>query len=177
MSRLAKNPIPVQEGVSITLKDDLVTVKGKLGELQHQVHDLVELVSEENAWFVKAVNSTKLSKSLVGTTWSIVRNMAQGVSQGYEKKLKLIGVGYRAQVQGAKLNLTLGYSHPIVFEVPKGIKIETPSNTEVVVTGVDKQVVGQVAAKIRQFRKPEPYKGKGVRYVDEIVRKKEAKKK
>ena len=142
-----------------------------------ELNSEVELVQEENQITAKARSGSRFSTAIAGTTRALLANMANGVTDGFEKKLELVGVGYRAQSQGNKLNLTLGFSHPVVFDVPEGITVETPSQTEVVIRGTDKQKVGQVAAEIRRFRPPEPYKGKGVRYADERVRIKEAKKK
>ena len=155
----------------------MLTVKGPKGTLEHRIHDLVEMKREDAELNFGARNDSGQASALAGTTRSIVSNMVVGVSEGFEKKLELIGVGYRAQSKGKVLNLTLGFSHPIEYELPEGITADTPSQTEIVVKGSDKQRVGQVAAEIRAFRPPEPYKGKGVRYADEIVIRKEAKKK
>ena len=155
----------------------MLTVKGPKGTLEHWVHDLVELKREDAELNFSARNESGQASALAGTTRSVVNNMVIGVSDGFEKKLELIGVGYRAQAKGKVLNLTLGYSHPIDYELPAGVTADTPSQTEIVVKGSDKQRVGQVAAEIRAFRPPEPYKGKGVRYADEVVVRKEAKKK
>jgi len=152
-------------------------MKGSKGALSMELNPEVEVIQEENSLSVKARSASRFSVAMSGTTRSLLANMAKGVAEGFEKKLQLVGVGYRAQAQGKKLNLTLGFSHPIVYNVPDGISVETPSQTEVIVTGTDKQKVGQVAAEIRHYRPPEPYKGKGVRYVDEHVVMKEAKKK
>lgn len=175
MSRVAKNPVQVPSGVEVTLGDQTIKIKGSKGELTHEVHPSVELSQEDN--ILKFAARTDDASALAGTTRALVNNMVTGVSQGFEKKLTLIGVGYRAQAQGKSLNLSLGFSHPVVYEVPEGITVETPSQTEVIVKGIDKQKVGQVAANIRAYRPPEPYKGKGVRYTDEHVVRKEAKKK
>lgn len=175
MSRVAKNPVQVPSGVEVTLGDQTIKIKGSKGELTHEVHPSVELSQEDN--ILKFAARTDDANALAGTTRALVNNMVTGVSQGFEKKLTLIGVGYRAQAQGKSLNLSLGFSHPVVYEVPEGITVETPSQTEVIVKGIDKQKVGQVAANIRAYRPPEPYKGKGVRYTDEHVVRKEAKKK
>jgi len=177
MSRIAKNPVTLPQGVEATVSGQVVTVKGPKGQASYAVHDLVEVVLEGNELKFSPRNGSREAKALSGTMRSVVNNMVQGVHQGYEKKLQLVGVGYRAQAQGKVLNLTLGFSHPVVFEVPEGVTIETPSQTEIVVKGIDKQVVGQVAANIRRYRPPEPYKGKGVRYADEQIVLKEAKKK
>lgn len=177
MSRVANSPVTIPGGVDIKLDGSNLTVKGANGQMSHVIHPSVELEIDENAIKFKwDVNDNK-AKAFAGTTRALVNNLVTGVSKGFEKKLTLIGVGYRAQAKGKVLNLTLGFSHPIDFEIPEGITIETPSQTEVVVKGSDKQKVGQVAAKIRSYRPPEPYKGKGVRYTDEYVARKEAKKK
>ena len=177
MSRIANAPISLPSGVEVTLNGQLVKVKGSKGELEWNVHELVSVAQEDATLKVTTNEESKQAVALAGTTRALVNNMVAGVTSGFEKKLTIIGVGYRAQAQGQKLNLTLGFSHPVVYEVPAGIKVETPSNTEIVVTGIDKQKVGQVAAEIRAYRKPEPYKGKGVRYADEYVLRKQAKKK
>ncbi len=177
MSRIANTPIALPNGVEVTLAGQSVKVKGSKGELEWNVHELVSVAQEDAQIKISTNDDSKQAVALAGTTRALVNNMVTGVSAGFEKKLTIIGVGYRAQAQGQKLNLTLGFSHPVVYEVPEGIKVETPSNTEIVVTGIDKQRVGQVAAEIRAYRKPEPYKGKGVRYADEYVIRKQAKKK
>lgn len=177
MSRIANNPVSIPKGVEITLNGQEVTVKGSKGNLAMTLHDLVGISQEEDRLQLKAVEVSKKSVALAGTFRSLVNNMVVGVSSGFQKELQLQGVGYRAQAQGKKLNLSLGFSHPVVYEVPEGIDIETPTQTQVIVKGIDKQLVGQVSADIRAFRPPEPYKGKGVRYVDEYVKRKEAKKK
>jgi large subunit ribosomal protein L6 len=177
MSRVANNPVEIPKGVEITLSGQTVKVKGSKGEMVHETHPSVEVSQEESVLKFAPRNSESSANALAGTTRALVNNMVTGVSQGFEKKLQLIGVGYRAQAQGNKLNLALGFSHPVDFEVPAGVTVETPSQTEVVVKGIDKQQVGQVAANIRAYRPPEPYKGKGVRYADEHVVRKEAKKK
>ena len=170
-------PVSVPSSVEITENGQMLTVKGPKGTLEHRVHDLVELKREDAELNFSARNESGPGSALAGTTRSVVNNMVIGVSDGFEKKLELIGVGYRAQAKGKVLNLTLGYSHPIDYELPAGVTADTPSQTEIVVKGSDKQRVGQVAAEIRAFRPPEPYKGKGVRYADEVVVRKEAKKK
>ena len=177
MSRVAKAPIEIPAGVEVTLNGQEVTIKGAQGSLSHVVNDAVELVQEENELRTVPRDGVANSTAQAGTARALLNNMVVGVSKGFERKLQLMGVGYRAQAQGNKLNLTLGFSHPVEFEIPAGITIETPSQTEVVVKGANKLLVGQVAANIRAYRKPEPYKGKGVRYSDEQVRRKEAKKK
>ena len=177
MSRIANAPVSLPSGVDVTLAGQLIKVKGSKGELEWSVHELVSVAQEDAQLKVAANEKSKQAVALAGTTRALLNNMVTGVTDGFEKKLTIIGVGYRAQAQGQKLNLTLGFSHPVVYEVPAGVKVETPSNTEIVVTGIDKQKVGQVAAEIRAYRKPEPYKGKGVRYSDEYVLRKQAKKK
>ncbi len=177
MSRIANMPISVPSAVEITADGQLLTVKGPRGTLQHRMHDLVTLAREDAELSISARDTSKQAMALSGTTRSLLNNMVTGVSDGFEKKLQLVGVGYRAQAKGKVLNLTLGFSHPIDYELPEGITAETPSQTEVLIKGIDKQQVGQVAAEIRAFRPPEPYKGKGVRYSDEAVVRKEAKKK
>ncbi|MFP4183171.1 MAG: 50S ribosomal protein L6 [Halorhodospira sp.] len=179
MSRVAKAPVEIPSGVEVTLQGNDIQVKGPKGQMAWQCHRLVEPSHDPEAGaltFQPRQRSTR-AVALAGTTRSVVNNMVVGVSQGFERKLELKGVGYRAQVQGNTLNLTLGYSHPVRYEIPEGVTIECPSQTEVVVKGADKQQVGQVAAQIRGYRPPEPYKGKGVRYADERVVLKEAKKK
>jgi large subunit ribosomal protein L6 len=170
-------PVPVPASVEITENGQMLMIKGPKGTLEHTIHDLVEMKREDAELNFGPRDGSTHAKALSGTTRSIVNNMVVGVSDGFERKLELIGVGYRAQAKGQVLNLTLGFSHPIDYELPEGITAETPSQTEIVVKGSDKQRVGQVAAEIRGFRPPEPYKGKGVRYADEIVIRKEAKKK
>jgi len=177
MSRISNAPVDLPSGVEVSLQGNLVKVKGSKGELEWNAHKLVSVAQEDAQIKVSANDESKDANMLAGTTRALINNMVTGVTTGFEKKLTIIGVGYRAQVQGQKLNLTLGFSHPVVYEVRAGIKVETPSNTEIVVSGIDKQKVGQVAAEIRAFRKPEPYKGKGIRYKDEYVLRKQAKKK
>lgn len=177
MSRVAKNPVTLPSGVEVTLNGQNLIVKGGKGSLELDAHQSVELIKEDNALTFAPRDNAKQSKALAGTTRSLVNNMVLGVSQGFEKKLLLQGVGYRAALKGNVLNLTLGFSHPVEYDLPEGISAEVNGQTEVVIKGIDKQVVGQVAAEIRGFRPPEPYKGKGVRYADEYVRRKEAKKK
>ncbi len=176
MSRIANNPVSLPSGVEVTLGSE-ISVKGSKGQLTVASNSLVEVKQEENQLTFKATTGGKKAGALAGTYRAIVGNMVKGVSEGFTKELTLIGVGYRAQVQGKKLNLTLGFSHPVEYDIPEGIEVETPQPTVVVVRGVDKQLVGQVAAEIRAYRPPEPYKGKGVRYTDEYVKRKEAKKK
>ena len=177
MSRVAKKAVELPSGVEIKIDGQAVTVKGSKGSVRHDVHSSVEIKQDENVLRFAPKDDTKIANALAGTARALVDNMVTGVSQGFEKRLQLAGVGYRAQAQGQKLNLTLGFSHPIDYPVPEGISIETPSQTEIVVKGVDKQRVGQVAAEIRAYRPPEPYKGKGVKYADEVIVRKEAKKK
>lgn len=176
MSRVAKAPISLPDGVECSVVGRDVKVKGKQGELEFQLPPGVELEVEDGV--AKALPAGRTpNMAMAGTVRAIVANMVTGVHKGFERKLELVGVGYRAQAQGKKLNLSLGFSHPIVYELPEGVSVETPSQTEIVLKGSDKQAVGQVAADIRGYRPPEPYKGKGIRYSDERVIRKEAKKK
>ncbi len=175
MARLT--PLSIPKGVDVTIKGQLVSVKGSKGTLEYTVHEFVKLSQEDSAVKFTPVQSGKAAVAQSGTAKSLVNNMIEGVSKGFERKLELVGVGYRAQAQGKILNLTLGFSHPVDYQIPDGITIETPSQTEVVVKGISKQDVGQVAADIRAYRPPEPYKGKGVKYSDEHIVRKEAKKK
>ena len=177
MSRVAKNPIVLPQGVEVTLNAEVISVKGPLGAISFPVNPAVTVVKEESSLVCRAVEGAANSDALSGTVRAIVANMVTGVSKGFERKLTLVGVGYRAAAQGDTLNLTLGFSHPVAHKMPAGIKCETPSQTEIVIKGVDKQKVGQVAAEIRAYRKPEPYKGKGVRYANEVIVLKETKKK
>ncbi len=177
MSRVAKQPVAIPKGVEVTVTDRLVKAKGSNGTSELLVHDTVAVALEEGELRVTGKSDSKASVMMAGTVRSLLNNLIVGVSTGFEKKLELRGVGYRAQAQGKNLNLTLGFSHPVVHAIPDGITVETPSQTEIVVKGIDKQVVGQVASDIRAYRPPEPYKGKGVRYVGEYVIMKEAKKK
>ena len=177
MSRIANKPVELPSGVEVSINGQNMTVKGKNGEMSLQVHDKVEVAQQDNVLNFRGREGVPGSVAMAGTMRSLANNMVIGVSQGFEKKLELVGVGYRAQAQGKTLNLTLGFSHPINYAVPDGITIETPSQTEIIVKGADKQRVGQVSAEIRAYRPPEPYKGKGVRYADERVIRKEAKKK
>ncbi|MDH3532145.1 MAG: 50S ribosomal protein L6 [Gammaproteobacteria bacterium] len=177
MSRIAKEPIALPQGVEITQGGNVVTIKGSRGSLSLELNSEVELKHEDGVLQVTPRSGSRFATAVSGTMRALLANMVQGVTEGFERKLELVGVGYRAQAQGSKLNLTLGFSHPVVYEVPDGVSVETPSQTEVVVKGSDKQQVGQVAAEIRRFRPPEPYKGKGVRYANERVVIKEAKKK
>lgn len=177
MSRVAKNPIVLPQGVEVTLDADVISVKGPLGAISLAANPAVSVVKEEGSLVCRAVEGAANSDALSGTIRAIVANMVTGVSKGFERKLNLVGVGYRAAAQGDTLNLTLGFSHPVAHKMPAGIKCETPTQTEIIIKGVDKQKVGQVAAEIRAYRQPEPYKGKGVRYADEVVVLKETKKK
>ncbi|UCH54111.1 MAG: 50S ribosomal protein L6 [Pseudomonadota bacterium] len=177
MSRVAKNPIAVPGGVEVKIQPGKLSVKGPKGALEQSLHPLVRVKQEGNVLNFERTNDSNLARAVSGTMRALVNNMVNGVHKGFEKKLTIIGVGFRAAVQGKKLNLTLGYSHPIAYDIPAGITIEAPDQTNLVVKGADRQQVGQVAAEIRGFRPPEPYKGKGVRYTDERVAKKEAKKK
>lgn len=177
MSRIAKNPVAVPAGVEVNLSGDKISVKGPLGVLTQTIAPDVRVVFEDGKLKVAAVDGSRTARALSGTTRALLANMVQGVSKGFEKKLTLVGVGYRAQAQGNKLSLSLGFSHPVEHVMPEGIKVETPSQTEIVIKGADKQKVGQVAADVRAYRAPEPYKGKGIRYADETVVLKETKKK
>lgn len=176
MSRVANNPITLPKGVEVTLEDG-ISVKGPLGSLRQVVSSNVAVALNEGVMTFAPVDASIQANAMAGTLRALVNNMVQGVSRGFEKKLTLVGVGYRAQAQGDALNLTLGFSHPVVHKMPAGIKVETPTQTEIVIKGIDRQAVGQVAADVRAYRSPEPYKGKGVRYSDEVVVKKETKKK
>jgi large subunit ribosomal protein L6 len=177
MSRVAKSPVEVPAGVTVTLNGQEITVKGSNGTLAHQIHGNVEVSQNDNVLSFGPRDGAKQSRALAGTTRALVNNMVTGVSQGFEKKLQLNGVGYRAKSAGNTVDLTLGFSHPVVYTLPEGVTAESPSQTEIVLKSCDKQLLGQVASEIRAFRPPEPYKGKGVRYSDEYVRRKEAKKK
>ena len=177
MSRIAKSPVELPKGVEFKQDGNVVTLKGGKGELSMELNSEVVLTEEDGELKVAPRSGSRFAMAVTGTMRSLLANMAHGVTEGYERKLELVGVGYRAQAQGKQLNLTLGFSHPVVYASPEGIDIETPSQTEIVIRGTDKQKVGQVAAEIRRFRPPEPYKGKGVRYADERVVLKEAKKK
>jgi large subunit ribosomal protein L6 len=177
MSRIAKNPVALPQGVEFKQDGNVVTIKGGKGSLSLELNNEIKLDQEENKITVVARSGSRFAAAMSGTTRALLANMVRGVTEGFVRKLELVGVGYRAQMQGNKLNLTLGFSHPVVYDIPEGVSVETPSQTEVVIAGSDKQKVGQVAAEIRRFRPPEPYKGKGVRYADERVMLKEAKKK
>ena len=177
MSRVAKNPVAIPKGVETKISDTEVSIKGSKGNLNLELHRLVVVAQEGEELKVSAKDASRSASAMAGTFRSLINNMVVGVSQGFEKKLELQGVGYRAKAQGASVNLTVGYSHPIDYKLPSGVTVDTPSQTEIVITGADKQLVGQVAAELRDFRPPEPYKGKGIRYADERVYRKEAKKK
>jgi len=177
MSRVAKNPIPLLSGVEFSIDGNLVTVKGPLGSLTQNIVSGVGVKNTDGFIHISANDNSRETHAMTGTVRALLANMVQGVSKGFERKLTLVGVGYRAQAQGDKVNLTLGFSHPVEHVMPVGIKVETPTQTEIIIKGMDKQVVGQVAADIRSYRKPEPYKGKGVRYANEVVALKETKKK
>jgi large subunit ribosomal protein L6 len=177
MSRIGKNPVVVPEKVEVTLNQDEISVKGPLGVLTQKVSPNVKIERIENRLEFKLAHNSRQANAMSGTTRALVANMVHGVTRGFEKKLNLVGVGYRAQAQGDKLNLSLGFSHPVVHLMPKGVKAETPTQTEILIKGVDRQLVGQVAAEVRAYRSPEPYKGKGVRYADEKIVLKETKKK
>jgi len=176
MSRVGNNPVELPSGVEFSVAENIITIKGSKGQMQHNLHPLVSVSQDGNQLKMAMNDNSKSANALAGTTRALLKNFVTGVTVGFERKLTIIGVGYRAQVQGKVLDLTLGFSHPVKFEIPEGITIETPSQTEIVVKGIDKQRVGQVAADIRAYRPPEPYKGKGVRYADENVVRKEAKK-
>jgi large subunit ribosomal protein L6 len=177
MSRIGKAPVDLPKGVEVQLANSEISVKGPLGTLKRALSAHVTVQKVENELRIAPVGDSHAADAMSGTTRALLANMVQGVTKGYEKKLLLVGVGYRAQAAGDKLNLTLGFSHPVVHQMPAGIKVETPTQTEIVIKGIDKQVVGQIAAEVRAYRSPEPYKGKGVRYSDETVVLKETKKK
>lgn len=177
MSRVAKNPVPIPQGVEVKLTAGEISVKGAGGQLSLSYNNAVAVNEADNVLTFSSKDGSRTGLSQAGTVRALVNNMVTGVTTGFEKKLQLIGVGYRVQVQGDTLNLTLGFSHPVSYELPKGVKAEAASQTELVLKSADKQLLGQVASEIRAFRPPEPYKGKGVRYTDEHVVRKEAKKK
>jgi len=177
MSRVGKAPVLLPEKVEVTIAANQISVKGPLGTLTQPVSPSVKIEKIENRLEIRLNENSRTANTMSGTLRALVANMVQGVSKGFEKKLTLVGVGYRAQAQGDKLNLTLGFSHPVVHQLPKGVKAETPTQTEIIIKGADKQQVGQVAADVRNYRPPEPYKGKGVRYADEQIVLKETKKK
>lgn len=174
MSRIAKKPLQIPTGAEFTVQDNVVHIKGKKGEFKYQINDAVQLKTEGN---VIQISAKKNPHPMVGTTRVLLQNMLTGVTEGFEKKLQLVGVGYRAKIEGDALELSLGFSHPVRYKAPQGVTFECPSNTEIVIRGSNKQVVGETAAKIRAFRPPEIYKGKGVRYFGEIIVLKETKKK
>ena len=177
MSRVGKMPVAIPQGVDVTLNNEQISIKGALGTLVRPQHALVKVASDAGKLTFTPVDETAAANAMSGTVRALVANMVQGVSKGFERKLTLVGVGFRAQAAGQKLNLQIGFSHPVVKDMPAGIKVETPSQTEIVIKGMDRQVVGQLAAEVRAFRPPEPYKGKGIRYVGERVVLKETKKK
>ena len=177
MSRIAKNPIPLPKGVEVNITPTQISVKGPLGTVARPMDPNVAIEKDGETLKLKALGNSNHANAMSGTMRALVANMVTGVTKGFEKKLSLVGVGYRAQAQGDKLNLSLGFSHTVVQTMPKGIKVTTPSQTEIVVAGVDKQMVGRIAAEIRDVKSPEPYKGKGVRYADEVIVLKETKKK
>jgi len=177
MSRIANSPISIPKGVEVTVSGTSIAIKGPLGTIARQMDANVAITREGEQLLCKALGNSRHAHAMSGTMRALVFNMVRGVSKGFETKLALVGVGYRAQAQGDKLNLTLGFSHPVVHQMPKGVKVATPTQTEIVISGIDRQQVGQVAAEVRGYRSPEPYKGKGVRYADEVVALKETKKK
>lgn len=177
MSRIGKLPVTIPAGVEVAMKDDLINVKGALGAMALALNPLVKVENQGGAMTFAPVNDSREANAMSGTMRQLVNNMVNGVSKGFEKKLMLLGVGFKAQAQGAKLNLTVGYSHPVVIDMPAGIKVETPTPTEILIKGADRQRVGQIASEVRAVRPPEPYKGKGIRYSDEKVVIKETKKK
>lgn len=177
MSRVGKNPVPLPDGVELRVEDDRIVVKGKLGELSSPVTDQVRTSLEDGRFWVKPANDSQRARALWGTTRAVVQNMVTGVSEGFTRRLEIVGVGYRAQVQGDTLTMQLGFSHDVTYRIPEGVTVRCERPTSISVSGADKQQVGQVAAKIRGFRPPEPYKGKGIRYAGEQIVRKEGKKK
>jgi large subunit ribosomal protein L6 len=177
MSRVGKSPIAMPEGAVATISSEQISVKGPLGTLVQSLNELITVKQADGVLNVDVVNDSREANALSGTVRALINNMVIGVTKGFEKKLSLVGVGYRAQAQGDKLTMALGFSHPIVHQMPEGVTCATPTQTEILIKGVDKQKVGQVAAEVRAYRSPEPYKGKGVRYADEVVKLKETKKK
>ena len=175
MSRVAKNPVKLPAGVEVKFAGQQLSVKGAKGTLELNIHSSVEIVEEAGELRFAARNGDQQTRAMAGTTRAFVNNMVQGVSQGFERKLQLVGVGYKAQAKGTVLNLALGFSHPVDYELPEGITAETPSQTDILIKGIDKQLVGEVAAKIRKIRPPEPYKGKGVLFKGEVIRRKSGK--
>ena len=176
MARTFTKPIQIPEAVTVSKTDNLLSVNGKLGDLSLDVHPLVEINKEENSIAFSPSNEDKETLAITGTMRALTKNLIQGVTEGFEKKLEINGVGYRAKLQGSKLELSLGYSHPVFYDLPEGVTAELPSQTEIVLKSMEKQKLGQVAAEIRGFRPPEPYKGKGVKYADELIKRKESKK-
>lgn len=177
MSRVGKMPIALPKGAEATIAAGLITVKGPLGALTLPLTGQVNVLNENGTLKFEVADDSREAAAMFGTVRALVSNMVNGVTKGFEKKLNLVGVGFRAQAQGDKLNLSLGFSHPVVHQMPQGVKCETPSQTEIIIKGIDRQKVGQTAAEVRAYRAPEPYKGKGVRYADEVVKLKETKKK
>jgi large subunit ribosomal protein L6 len=177
MSRVARNPIKIPKGIEVNLQGRMLTITGTKGSLKHHLPERLDVKLANGVLFFSIEDGSNVSSAMAGTTRAIVNNLVLGVLQGFERKLTLVGVGYRAQVQGKVLNLAIGYSHSVDFNIPEGISIETPNQTDILVKGIDKQKVGQVAAKIRGFRSPEPYQGKGIRYAEEVLILKETKKK
>ncbi|MGB7480472.1 MAG: 50S ribosomal protein L6 [Burkholderiaceae bacterium] len=177
MSRVGKMPIALPSGAEVAITAEQITVKGPLGSLTQALNGLVKVENSGGSLKFEPVNDSREANAMSGTLRALVNNMVNGVTKGFEKKLNLVGVGFRAQAQGDKLNLSIGFSHPVVHQMPAGVKCETPTQTEIVIKGIDRQRVGQVAAEVRAYREPEPYKGKGVRYADEVVILKETKKK
>jgi large subunit ribosomal protein L6 len=177
MSRVAKMPIAVPAGADVAITAAAITVKGPLGSMTQALNGLVKVENNNGTLTFDVIDGSRESNAMSGTLRALVNNMVTGVTKGFEKKLSLVGVGYKAQAQGDKLNLSLGFSHPVVHSMPQGVTVATPTPTEIVIKGIDRQQVGQVAAEVRAYRSPEPYKGKGVRYVDEVVKLKETKKK
>ncbi len=177
MSRIAKAPVVLPKGVEAQIANGVVSIKGAKSTLKLQLNNVVQVVNEDNQLKVSPKNNSKQADALAGTSRALLQNMVNGVSKGFERKLELVGVGYRAKAQGKTVNLSVGFSHPVDYQLPEGVTAETPSQTEIVLKGADRQLLGQVAAELRAFRPPEPYKGKGVRYGGENVYRKEAKKK
>jgi large subunit ribosomal protein L6 len=177
MSRIAKAPVVLPKGVEAQIANGVVSVKGAKNTLKMQLHNTVQVVNEDNQLKVSPKNNSKQADALAGTSRALLQNMVNGVSKGFERKLELVGVGYRAKAQGKTVNLSVGFSHPVDYQLPEGVTAETPTQTEIVLKSADRQLLGQVAAELRAFREPEPYKGKGVRYAGEAVYRKEAKKK
>jgi len=176
MSRVGKSPVALQ-GAEVALSDEAITIKGPLGTMTQAQSSRVKVINDNGVLKLEPADESREANAMSGTMRALIANMVHGVTKGFERKLTLVGVGYRAQAQGDKLNLSLGFSHPVVHQMPEGVKAETPSQTEIVIKGIDRQKVGQVAAEVRGYRPPEPYKGKGVRYADEVVILKETKKK